>query len=84
MGGGLMEKHGKKPKRKSQPEGDLIEAGMNYAEALKASVEFPSPENTQKVLEMGRNVMLKAAGLMSQETLAKLGEIQRQRMMKEE
>ena len=79
-----MEKHGKKSKHKAQPEGELIEAGMNYAEALKASVEFPSPDNSQKVLEMGRVVLLKAAGLMSQETLAKLGDIQRQRMMKDE
>lgn len=77
-----MEKHRKKPIRKGQPEGELIEAGMSYAEALKASIEFPSSENNQKVLEMGRAVLLKAAGLMSQDTLAKLGDIQRQRMMK--
>jgi hypothetical protein len=79
-----MEKHRKKPRRRGSAEGELIEAGMNYAEALKASMEFPSPDNSQKVLEMGRVVLLKAAGLMSQETLAKLGDIQRQRMMKDE
>jgi hypothetical protein len=79
-----MEKHSKKPKRRGSAEGELIEAGMNYAGALKDSVEFPSPENTQKVLEMGRVVLLKAAGLMSQETLAKLGDIQRQRMMRDD
>jgi len=79
-----MEKYSKKPIQRSQSVVEYLNAGTAYAKALQDSVEFPSPENNQKVLEMGRNVMLKAAGLMSQETLAKLGDIQRQRMMRDD
>jgi len=79
-----MEKRSKKPIQRSPAVAEYLNAGTAYAKALQDSVEFPSPENNQKVLEMGRNVMLKAAGLMSQETLAKLGDIQRQRMMRDD
>lgn len=78
-----MEKHSKKPIQRSPAVAEYLNAGTAYAKALEDSVRFPSQENTQKVLEAGRTVMLKAAGLMSQETLAKLGDIQRQRMMKD-
>jgi hypothetical protein len=79
-----MEKYSKKPIQRSAAVVEYLNAGTAYAKALQASIEFPSEENTQKFLEAGRTVMLKAAGLMSQETLAKLGDIQRQRMMKED
>ena len=79
-----MERHSKKPIQRSPAVAEYLNAGTAYAKALQASIEFPSDENTQKVMEMGRAVLLKAAGLMSQETLAKLGDIQRQRMMRKE
>ena len=80
--GRLMKKSGGKFAERSPAVAEYLNAGTAYAKALQDSVEFPSPENTQKVIEAGRNVMLKAAGLMSQETLAKLGQIQRDRVMR--
>jgi hypothetical protein len=65
-------------------EAQVVEAAWKYAEGLKASIELPTAENNQKLLELGRAMMLKAAGLLSQEDLAKLGEVQRQRMMRDE
>jgi hypothetical protein len=79
-----MEKYSKKAIKENPTVAEYLNAGTAYAKALQDSVEFPSPENSQKVLEMGRTVLLKAAGLMSQETLAKLGDIQRERMMRNE
>jgi hypothetical protein len=79
-----MEKYSKKAIKENPAVAKYLNAGTAYAKALQDSVEFPSPENSQKVLEMGRTVLLKAAGLMSQETLAKLGDIQRERMMRNE
>jgi hypothetical protein len=79
-----MEKHNKKVIKGNPAVTEYLNAGTAYAKALQDSVEFPSQENAQKVLEASRAVLLKAAGLMSQETLAKLGGIQRERMMRDE
>lgn len=67
----------------SQDERDFIKAGKAYAKALQESIEAPTPENNQAVLEAGRTVMLRAAGFLPQDTLRRMGEIQRGRMMKD-
>jgi len=69
---------------RTNAENAVVDAAWAYAEGLKASIELPTAENNQKLLELGRAMMLKAAGLLSQEDLFKLGEVQRQRMMKDE
>jgi ABC-type branched-subunit amino acid transport system ATPase component len=79
-----MEKPATKLRRDRQAEADFVKAGYGYAEALKASIEFPSPESTQKVLEMARGVMLRAALLMPQETMRKLNQTQHNRIMSNE
>jgi hypothetical protein len=73
---------GGKYRADAQAERELVKAAYGYAEALKASVEFPSPESTQKVLEMARALMLRASQLMPQETMRKLSGAQQDRIMK--
>jgi ABC-type branched-subunit amino acid transport system ATPase component len=75
---------GGKCKADAQAEREIVKAAYGYAEALKASIEFPSPESTQRVLEMARALMLRAALLMPQETMRKLSATEQDRIMKNE
>ena len=59
----------------------IWKAAKAYAEALKVAIETPLPENSQKVLEASRALNLAAASIIPQDTLKKLGELQRDRVM---
>lgn len=59
----------------------IWKAAKAYANALKVAIETPLPENSQKVLLASRALNLEAASILSQETLMKLGQIQRDNIM---
>ena len=77
-----MENFHKKPLRHNPAVTEYLDAGAAYAAALQAAIEQPNVENNRLVQDMARRVMLKAAGLLPQDVLAKLATIQRDRAMK--
>lgn len=59
----------------------IWKAAKAYADALKAAIENPLPENSQKVLEASRRLNLEAASIIPQDVLMKLGQLQRDNVM---